>query len=278
MRRRLDGLLQGDHQGRLGGAGSEPGDARTYVAGDDVRRIDWSVTARTGDVHVRDTIADHELDLTLVVDTSASLAFGTTRATKQDVAHAAAMAFALLTARGGNRVGLLTTGEPPLRVPHRGGERHLAALWRQLRTAQVQGPGDLAGALRTARRSVARRGVVVVLSDYLDDGVWLRELRGLAHRHDVVAAEIVDPRELTMPDVGLLHLVDPETGRRRRLDTSDDAMRERFQKAASRRRLETKRAVVRGGASHILLRTDRDVVADIVRWLGTRRRAAARGA
>ena len=193
--RRLDGLLQGDHGGLLPGHGSETGEARLYAAGDDTRRIDWSLTARTTQPYVRDTIADHELELWLLVDDSASLAFGTARCEK----------------------------------PARSGRKHVGAILAALRRPPEDGASaDLAKALTTLRRHARRRGLVVVVSDFLVPDGWDHPLRALASRHDVVAVEVLDPRELTLPDVGSLTVADPETGRRRIVDTGDATLRVRY--------------------------------------------------
>ena len=166
--RRLDGLLQGDHAGLLPAHGSETGEARLYEPGDDTRRLDWALTARTTTPHVRDTIADHELELWLLVDDSASLAFGTARYEKHDVAWAAAGAFALLASRGGNRVGAMTTTGRQGAFPARSGRHHVGAVLASLRRSPEDGEaGDLAAALTTLRRHARRRGLVVVVSDFL---------------------------------------------------------------------------------------------------------------
>jgi uncharacterized protein (DUF58 family) len=279
--RRLDGLLQGDHAGLFPGHGSETGEARPYVAGDDPRRMDWSVTARTGDPHVRDTIADHELELWVVLDTSPSLDFGTVNNTKAEVAWAAAGAVALLAAKGGNRVGVVAAGAERRIVPARGGRAHVGAALAALRHAQerADGPGDLGKALTVLRRTAKRRGMVVVVSDFLDADGWERPLRALTTRHDVLALEVLDPRELELPDVGLLHLVDPETGRRRYVDTGSSKLRARYHEAAAAQRADLDRRLLTAGTDHLVLRTDRDWVVDLVRFVAGRRarRSAAGG-
>ncbi|HEX9258931.1 MAG TPA: DUF58 domain-containing protein [Acidimicrobiales bacterium] len=279
--RRLDGLLQGDHSGLLPGHGSESGEARPYVAGDDPRRMDWAVTARTSEPHVRDTIADHELELWLVVDTSASLDFGTACTTKADIAWAAGGAVALLATRGGNRVGVVAAGGKQKVIPARGGRAHVGAALAAVRHAQdgATGSGDLGSALSAVRRSAKRRGMVVVVSDFLDAGAWDRPLRALSARHEVLAIEVVDPREMELPDVGLLHLTDPETGRRRMVDTGSDRLRARFREAAGAQRDAIRARLRAAGTDHLLLRTDRDWVVDLVRFVAGRkaRRAAAGG-
>jgi uncharacterized protein (DUF58 family) len=271
--RRLDGLLQGDHLGLLPGHGSETGEARLYEPGDDTRRIDWSLTARTTTPHVRDTIADHELELWLVVDDSASLAFGTAECEKHDVAWAAAGAFALLASRGGNRVGALTTSGARAGFPARGGRQHVGAILASLRRPPEEGvQADLGATLTTLRRHARRRGLVVVVSDFLVPDGWEPPLRALATRQDVVAVEVIDPRELDLPDVGPLALADPETGVRAIVDTGDARLRARFAEAAAEQRADVARRITSAGAHHLVLRTDRDWVIDLVRFVGRRRR------
>lgn len=283
--RRLDGLLQGDHAGLLPGHGSETGEARPYDAGDDTRRIDWSVTARTGEPHVRDTVADHELELWLVLDTSASLEFGTEEMTKADLAWAAGGAIALLAARGGNRIGAVTTTGEHRRVPARSGREHVGALLATLHHARP-GPGaeradgSLASTIDALRRSALRRGMVVVVSDFLDTSAWPRALRALGTRHDVLAIEVLDRRELSLPDVGVVLVEDCESGRRRYLDTTSESVRARYAEAARRQREHIGRDLAAAGVEHIILRTDRDWVTDLVRSVAARkaRRYASRGA
>jgi uncharacterized protein (DUF58 family) len=271
--RRLDGLLQGDHIGLLPGHGSETGEARLYEPGDDTRRMDWALTARTTSPHVRDTTADHELELWLVVDDSASLAFGTARCEKHDVAWAAAGAFALLASRGGNRVGALTTTGERSGFPARSGRQHVGAILATLRRPPVDGAAaDLGATLTTLRRHARRRGLAVIVSDFLVPDGWDNPLRALAARHDVVAVEVVDPRELELPDVGPLTVADPESGRRRVVDTGDAQLRKRYREAAAAQRAEVARRITGSGAHHLVLRTDRDWVVDLVRFVAQRRR------
>lgn len=273
--RKLDGLLQGDHQGLVPGGGTEPGDGRPYEPGDDVRRMDWSLTARSGHPHVRNTIADRELELWLVVDTSASLDFGTATCEKRDQVLAATAAFGFLTARDGNRVGAVLSGPDGVTVvPPRSGRAPLLGLLATVerRPRAAEGAVSLTDALRRARLTARRRSLVVVVTDLLDSGPWGRELRALAHRHDVVVAEIRDPRELELPAVGLLTLVDPETGRRLEVQTSNAKLRARFAAAAAAQVAEKERAVKAAGAGHLVLSTDRDWLLDVVRFVAKRRR------
>jgi uncharacterized protein (DUF58 family) len=273
--RKLDGMLQGDHQGLLPGAGAEPGEGRLYQPGDDVRRIDWNLTARSNAPHVRDTVADRELETWVVVDGSASLDFGTANCEKRDLALAAAAAFGFLTARAGNRVGaVLFDGDATTVRPPRPGRDAVLALLHRLeqRPRATEGTADLAAALRRTRLAARRRGLVVVVSDLLDGSDWARELRALAMRHDVVVAHVGDPRERELPPVGLLMLVDPETGRTREVQTASKKLRERFATAAQTQWDTNARAVRVAGASHLALSTDRDWVLDVVRFVAARKR------
>ena len=277
--RRLDGLLAGDHGGLLPGHGMERGEARPYVAGDDPRHIDWAVTARTADPHVRDMIADHELELWLVFDRSSSMSFGTARSNKHELAWAAAGAFAMLAARGGNRVGATISGAGGRSVAPRAGRDHVAVILAALREAADDGEaGDLTTTLERTRRAATRRGMVIVVSDFLEEPSWERPLRALAHRHDVIAVEVTDPRERTLPDVGLIAVEDPETGRRRLVDTGHGPTRAGFDDLARRRRSELSARLAGVGVDHLVLDTDRDWVIDLVRFVSGRRarRLAAR--
>ena len=279
VNRKLDGLLHGEHQGLLPGPGSEPGEARLYLPGDDVRRIDWALTARTGEPHVRMQVAERELETWVVADLSASLDFGTGDCEKRDLAVAALGAVGFLTARIGNRIGgLLVHAGGLTRVPARPGGDHLRALLRQAVTApRGDGTGrtDLAAALRQADRLARKRGLVVVVSDFLADPGWDRPLRVLAARHQVLAVEVVDRRELELPDVGLLTLVDPETGARLEVQTADAGLRARYAEAAAAQRAGIAATIRSAGAEHLQLRTDRDWLRDLVAFVERRRRARA---
>ena len=278
--RRLDGMLQGDYRGLVPGHGSEPGDTRLYQPGDDVRRIDWNVTARTIEPHVRETIADRELESWVVVDRSPSLDFGTANCEKRDLAVAAVAAIGFLTARTGNRFGVLSAGGAALRTqPARPGRAHLMGVLHELvdepRADVGTGQTDLAGALRRASGLARRRGLVVVISDFLAPEGWVQPLRLLRARHEVLAIEIIDPRELELPAVGVLDLVDPETGERRELKTSEK-LRTRYAEAARQQREKIARDIRSAGADHLVLRTDRDWLLDMVKFVTLRRLRAER--
>lgn len=282
--RRLDGLLHGDYRGLVPGHGSDPGETRLYQAGDDVRRIDWNVTARTIEPHVRETVADRELETWVVVDASASMAFGTAQCEKRDLALAAVSAVGFLTARGGNRIGAVLTNDDHLStVPARSGRLHMQALLSLTHGALTAVPAvgaggnlahssnHLAGALGRAARTAQRRGLVVVVSDFLDNGDWERPLGALAVRNEVLAVEVTDPREMALPDIGMVQLVDPETGATVEVQTSDRGVRRRFADAATAQRHAIAQRIRAAGADHLVLSTDRDWLVDLARFVAWRR-------
>ena len=274
--RRLDGLLQGDYLGLVPGPGSEPGESRPYAEGDDVRRIDWNVTARTTVPHVRDAVADRELETWVLVDCSASLDFGTALCEKRHLALAAVACVGFLTERIGNRMGaVVVRPEGATRVPALPGRRAVLSLLHTLSTIQPAdggGPTDLGAALQALVRPPRRRGLTVVVSDFLSTPGWERPLKALASRHQVLAIEVVDPRELELPDVGYLTLVDPETGARRELQTAKASLRRRYAEAAAAQRGDIATAIRRSGANHLVLRTDRDWLRDVVGFVVNNRR------
>lgn len=275
VRRRLDGLLQGNHLGLVPGPGSEPGEARPYQPGDDVRRMDWAVTARTTVPHIRETVADRELETWMVVDLSASLDFGTAACEKRDLAVAAVAAIAHLTRGGGNRVGaLIATGEKMTRIPARGGLAHARSLVRKVAEtprASVGVRGDLADALEQLRRPPRRRGLAVVVSDFLGSTDWERPLRALSLRHELICVEVVDPRDIELPDVGTVVLADPESGRQREI-TASPLLRKEFGAAAAEHREAVAKGIRQAGGGHLVLRTDSDWIADTVRFVVARKR------
>ncbi|MCL2781857.1 MAG: DUF58 domain-containing protein, partial [Actinomycetia bacterium] len=231
--------------------------------------------------HVRQTIADRELEAWLAVDLSPSLDFGTGNCDKRELALAAITALVQLTARGGNRVGaVVTTGERLQRIPARAGNPHARRLVRDIaelpRAASGQ-RGDLAALLEALRRPPRRRGLVAVVSDFLGDLDWERPLRALGGRHQLLAVEVVDPRELGLPPAGLVTFVDPETGGQLEAQTSDAKLRARYAQAAGAQRAAIATALRHAGAAHLRLRTDQDWVADIVRFVLAQRGAYAIG-
>ncbi len=290
--RRLEGFLQGEHLGLFPGPGTDVAEARLYLPGeDDVRRIDWNVTARTTVPHVRDVIADRELETWALVDMSASMDFGTVRLEKRDLAVAAVATVGFLTFRLGDRFGGHVLRDGRLRRwPARAGRLALYALLRSLlaepRATTGERPSDLVGAITSVARSQRKRGLRVVVSDFLDlsdasddpdsPPAWERSMRQLSARHQAMAVEIIDPREMDLPNVGRVSLVDPESGAVRQLNTGRRAVREAYSRAARLQRERTRRSLRRAGVAHLVLRTDSDWVADTARFALSHRRVAAR--
>ncbi|KAA0234762.1 MAG: hypothetical protein JJLCMIEE_02274 [Acidimicrobiales bacterium] len=273
--RKLDGLLHGEYTGLVPGHGTEPGETREYQPGDDVRRIDWNVTARTATPHVREPIADRELESWLLVDASSSLAFGTANCEKRDLALAAVAGIGFLTARTGNRLGAIIhrQGENST-FPARNGRKHLLAILHRLATTEaVDGEGDteLGPAIHRLNQLERRRGLSVVISDFIGSGGWEKPLATLAVRHDVLCIEIIDPREMDLPDVGVLAVVDPETGERREIHTGSEKLRRRYREAAAEQREQIGRSIRSAGADHLVLRTDRDWLLDMARFVSRRK-------
>jgi uncharacterized protein (DUF58 family) len=238
--------------------------------------MDWNLTARSLAPHVRTTDADREMETWIVADRSASLDFGTAACEKRDLVLAGAAAFGFLTARHGNRLGIVVAGgESVTRVRARSGRVPLMAalstLYDSPRVDREPGPGaHLAGALRRLDRSKHQRGQVVVISDFLDPSAWRDAVARLALRHDVVAVHVTDPREFELPAVGVLAVIDPETGRRLHVQSNSAALRSRFEAAAEARYEQIRAAIIRCGADHLHLSTDRDWVIDLARFVTTR--------
>ncbi len=290
--RRMEGFLHGDHRGLLPGGGSETNDARVYVPGqDDVRKMDWAVTARTQTPHVRDTIADRELEVWALLDVTPSMNWGTEGVTKRDLGIAAIATIGFLSQRMGDRFGgLVMRPETLIRIPARSGRTALYGLLRRMLTEPIvpdhsTGEYTLTRGIDMMTRLQRRRGLRVVVSDFLTPGdtelnpdvepEWERSLRRLAVRNQVLCIEVVDRREVEFPDVGDILIRDPETDFARYVNTSDDAARARFNAASAAQRDRIRIALRRAGVGHIQLRTDRDWVHDIARFVLAYRRTAA---
>jgi uncharacterized protein (DUF58 family) len=260
--RRMEGLLAGDYRSTLLGDGTELAQVRPYVPGDDVRRIDWNVTARTDVTHVRVHLAERVLVTWLVLDTSASMQFGTADRRKADVAEGVAIAVGHVATRRGNRLGFVTFGDAdPRTLPPRQGRIGLIGLLSALRRGSEDGQvgaTSLGEALTRTGALARQRSVVIVVSDFRGPLDWRRPLLELAGRHDVIAIEIRDPREQELPNAGVLWLVDPETGRQVRADTRSARLRSRFAAAAAAERAELARTLAAAGARHVVLSTSGD--------------------
>ena len=275
--RRMEGLLAGDYKSALLGDGTELALVRPYEFGDDVRRIDWNVTARTGETHVRVQVAERVLVSWLVLDTSPSMRFGTADRLKADVAEGVAIAVGHLATRRGNRLGALTFGdESPRWVPVRQGRLGLLGLLTTMRQAPEPAPGrvgetSLGEALDRADSLARQRSLVAVVSDFRGPRDWRQSLLRVARRHEVVAIEIRDPREQELPSAGELWLVDPETGEHLRVDTRSEKLRARFAEAAAAERAEVAQALASAGVRHVVLSTSGDWLRHLVAFLRGRR-------
>jgi len=261
--RRVEGLLAGDYRSVLQGEGTELAQIRPYIPGDDVRAIDWNVTARTGEPHVRVRQAERVLVTWIVLDTSPSMHFGTADRRKADVAEGVAIALGHVATRRGNRLGAITFGDSaPRMMPVRQGRVGLLGLLTALRREEEAGGRVGATSLGTALDQAAalarQRSLVVVVSDFRGPLDWRRPLLQLAGRHDVLAVEIRDPREQELPNAGELWLVDPETGRQLRVDTRNSKLRARFAQAAADERRGLASTLASVGVRHVVLTTSGD--------------------
>jgi len=265
--RRVDGLLAGDYRSAFAGLGSELYQVRPYEPGDDVRRIDWNVTARTGTPHVRVELAERVLVTWLVLDSSASMSFGTADRRKADVAEGVALAVGHAATRRGNRLGIVAFGpeDADWRRPRQGRRGLLLAL-AALRE-EPAGNGGLAEAVQLVDGLAVQRSLVVIVSDFRGPHDWHRPLLRVAGRHPTVAIEIRDPREQELADVGELRLVDPESGRQLRVDTSSRRLRERFAAAASEERQGLVRLLGSAGVRHVALSTEGDWLRPLAAFL-----------
>ena len=273
--RRLDGRLQGEHRTALRGHGTDYLDLRAYDDGDDVRHIDWNVTARMDELFVREFTEDRELTAWLLLDRSASMGFGPADRTKQHVLHEVTAVTAQLLARGGNRVGaiLYDNGHERTIPPRQGRDQVLVVLRELLRpTAGAAGVTDLGRLLGLAARTMRRRSLVVVISDFISEPGWERPLAKLAARHEVVAIRLFDRREAVLPDAGLVVVQDAETGEQLLVDTSDPELRRRLRAAADERDEAVRAAAARAGVDLHAISTEDDLLMAIVRLTQSRRR------
>jgi uncharacterized protein (DUF58 family) len=273
--RRLESMLAGDYRSARHGPGTELAQIRPYVPGDDVRLIEWNVTARTGEPHVRVNLAERVLVTWLVLDSSPSMQFGTADRRKADVAAGVALGLGHVATRRGNRLGIVTFGDgTPTTIPPTQGRLGLLGLLAALgRDAEQAAPGvtSLGGALTSVGAVARQRGIVAVVSDFRGPLDWRTALLRVLDRHDVLAIEIRDPREQELPNVGELWLVDPETGRQVRVDTGSSSLRERFATAAAEERSGVARVLSALGVPHVVLSTSGDWLRPFAAFLGGRR-------
>ncbi|MBS0466838.1 MAG: DUF58 domain-containing protein [Proteobacteria bacterium] len=279
--KRLDGLLQGDWRTLLRGAGIDLADLREYQPHDDVRHIDWNVTARLATPHVRVYTEDRDMTAWFLLDLSPSVDFGPPGQAKRDLATGFVGVLARLLQRHGNRVGaLLHDGHAGMGrvLPAGGGRRHVLQLLHLLthaptaRPAAPPGITELQRLLQQAQGLLRRRSAVFVLSDFLSTPGWDKPLARLAQRHDVVAVRLLDPLELELPDMGLLLLRDPETGEQLQVDTHARGFRHRFARLAAQREAELRQSLARAGVDTLELSTDEDLLGAMLRFMELRGR------
>jgi uncharacterized protein (DUF58 family) len=280
--RRLDGLLQGDYGTLFHGSGVDFADLREYQYGDDVRYIDWNVTARTTTPFIRQYVEDREITAWFLLDLSPSVDFGSSDSErmKRSVLIDFVTTLARLLTRRGNRVGAILYGRQVDRtIPARGGRVQVLRLVNDL-LRQPQLPAapftDLAPLLEAGQGSIKRRSLVFVVSDFISSPGWERPLNLLTQRHEVVAVRLFDRREVELPDVGPLLMEDAETGQQLYVDTHDKGFRRRFREASERREATLREAFRRSGVDAVALSTDDDLVHAIVRMASLRRRRRRR--
>ncbi len=272
LNRLVSRMLPGDRRAAGVGLGTELAQLRQYEIGDDVRHIDPAATARTGQPHVRMHVPERALSTWLVLDVSPSMAFGTAERLKADVAEGVALVFGRLGVRRAGSVGLVAFGaEHPRVLPARGSKPGIVALRRMLGEGVApdgeHDPEGMAGALRRVARLARQPGLVVVISDFREQHGWERPLGSLRVRHSVLAVEIVDPRELELPSVGHLALIDPESGARVEVDTSRRHVRERFAELERERREGVARELRRLRIDQVTLSTADDWLLTLGRHL-----------
>ncbi|MER3455731.1 MAG: DUF58 domain-containing protein [candidate division GAL15 bacterium] len=272
--RRLDGFLFGDYTGLFYGPSLDLAEVREYVPGDEVRRIDWNVTARTTRLHVRQYREEKELTAWLAVDLSPSMAFGTRRVLKRQLAAEFCGAASYIVTRHGDRVGAVFFPHRYLLPPRTGRLQTLRVLHllQRLQTPPASGRTDLRGVLRDLNRMLRRRSLVFVVSDFLSPEGWEIPLRQLSHRHDVVAVRTTDPAESELPDVGIVTLQDPETGQQVRVNTSDPAVRRAYRQRVAQWEAHLQRTFRQAGVDVLMLSTHTSIVEPLVQFVAYRRR------
>lgn len=271
--RRVESVLAGEYHSVFKGRGIEFDEVRPYTEGDDVRTVDWKVTARTGALHVKRYAEERELTVMLVVDVSGSGLFGTGRAFKAELAVELSALLAFSAIRNNDRVGLLLFSQGVEKViPPKKGRNHILRLIRDILAHEAAGGRtDLAGALEFATRLLTRQAVVFIISDFLADN-FERPLKVLNRRHDLIALQMLDPREMELPPMGLVVLEDAETGHQTVVDTLRPGLRRDFVRAQAARQRRLVELFRRSGVDHVVLRTDADPLEPIIHLF--RRRAA----
>ena len=274
--RRLDGILHGDYRTLFRGHGLDLADLREYVYHDDVRHIDWNVTARLQTPYVREYNEEREVAAWFLLDLSPSVHFGSRQLRKEAVSTEFVAVLARILTRHGNRVGALFYGsEVDTVIPARSGRRQVLHLLHKMttRTESAQStPTNLRPLLQTAYRVAPRRSLIFVVSDFISEPGWAETLAQLADRHDVVAVRLYDPMEMELPDLGLLVVQDAETGEQLFVDTHDRAFRKRFEAIAQKREAELRASFRNAGVDALELSTNDDLVDAILRFADLRKR------
>lgn len=272
--RRLDGLFQGDYRTLFRGFGLDLADLREYQLYDDIRHIDWNVTARLNTPYVRQYNEDREITAWFLLDVSPSVDFGSARAAKRTKLLEFFAVLARLLSRHGNRLGvMLYTGNAAGVIPVGAGRRHLLyALKTVMDQPELDSapPTDLRELLVAAYRIITRRSLIFFISDFYSVDGWAAPLGHLAQRHEVLAVRVFDPLELDLPDLGLVTMQDAETGEQLLVDTHDPGFRERFGKLAAEHQDEIRSAFQRAGVDALELSTDDDMVEAIIRFASLR--------
>ena len=281
--RRLDGLLQGQHRTLMRGHGIDLADLREYQHHDDVRHIDWNLTARLDQPHVRVYTEDREMTAWFLLDLTGSVDFGSGLQLKTHLSRDFVAMLARMLTRQGNRVGAMLYGSAVEAVlPPRSGRMQVLQLLHRLQhrpqVALQEQATRLQDLLRAAAHNISRRSSVFVVSDFISEPGWEAALGLLARRHDVVAVRLFDPLEMELPDLGLLPMRDAETGQYLLVDTHDRKFRQRFAELASDREQSLRLALAQSGVDALELRTDDDLLDALVRFCQLRRqRVRTRG-
>ena len=274
--RRLDGLLQGDFRTLMRGTGMDLADLREYQHHDDVRHIDWNVTARLQQPHVRVFTEDREMSAWFLLDLSPSVDFGSGELRKRQVSAEFVAVLARLLTRHGNRVGAMLYGAGVDTVlPARGGRQHVLQLLNALQNRPATDGAvstRLHELLQSAAHTLKRRSTVFVVSDFISEPGWERPLGQLAQRHEVVAVRLLDPMELALPDLGMIMFRDAETGEQVLVDTHDKGFRQRFARIAAEREAALRQSLGRAGVDTLELSTDSDLVDALMRFTDMRKR------
>jgi uncharacterized protein (DUF58 family) len=274
--RRLDGLLQGDFRTLMRGTGMDLADLREYQHHDDVRHIDWNVTARLQQPHVRVYTEDREMSAWFLLDLSPSVDFGSGELRKRQVSSEFVAVLSRLLTRHGNRVGAMLYGNGVDTVlPARGGRQHVLQLLNALQNRPAtEGTVStrLHELLQSAAHTLKRRSTVFVVSDFISEPGWEKPLGQLAQRHEVVAVRLLDPMELALPDLGMIMFRDAETGEQVLVDTHDKGFRQRFARIAAEREAALRQALGRAGVDTLELSTDSDLVDALMRFTDMRKR------